>query len=80
VPITLISNKQRTTFAVNGIELPETKMIQVKVPETAIRVTARAPCYRTLEQHAAADGFGPMSQFEFTFTEWDKRRAGGNCS
>ncbi len=72
IPILLSSNKQKTAWSVNGQPLNELKSLKVKVPREPITITARAPCYRQLEQRADANGFGPMSQFEFTFATWDK--------
>jgi hypothetical protein len=82
IPILLTSNKQNTTFLVNGVVLAEAKSLKVKVPREAIRITAQAPCYRTLEQRAEPDGFGPLSQFEFTFAKWDKvaNSGGRDCA
>jgi hypothetical protein len=72
IPILLTSNKQRTHWSVNGQELNESKTLKVKVPREAITITAQAPCYRPLEQRADVNGFGPMSEFEFTFATWDR--------
>ncbi len=72
IPILLTSNKQNTAFTINGHSLGDSKTLKVKVPHEAIKITAQAPCYRPLEQRASADGFGPWSQFEFTFATWDR--------
>jgi hypothetical protein len=73
IPIILTSNKQKTQFTINGKPLEMTKSLEIKVPDTQLKITAAVPsCYRQLEQNASAGGFGPMSQFEFTFANWDK--------
>jgi hypothetical protein len=82
IPILLTSNKQRTTFTVNGKAWNEAKSLEVKVPREALKITAQAPCYLPLEQHAAANGFEAMSEFEFTFAKWDRdpKSSGRDCS
>ncbi|HEY0183408.1 MAG TPA: hypothetical protein VGC09_11425 [Rhodopila sp.] len=77
IPILLLSNKQNTAFTVNGEVLNEAKSLKVKVPHEPLTITAKAPCYRALEQRADANGFAPMSQFEFTFALWDKEPSTG---
>jgi len=72
IPIILSSNKQDTTFTVNGVTLDKAKFMKVLVPKTDLRITARAPCYRLKEQTTGPDGFGPSSQFNFLFSNWDR--------
>jgi hypothetical protein len=72
VPIFLSSNKQDTTFTVNGVTLDKAKLMKILVPQTDLRITARAPCYRVKEQTAGRNGFSPSSHFDFLFTNWDK--------
>ena len=82
IPILLSSNKQDTAFTVNGMPLDRAKFMKVLVPPTDLRITAQAPCYRLKEQTASSSGFGRSSQFDFTFTTWDKdpRYKNRNCS
>jgi hypothetical protein len=72
IPIFLSSNRQDTTFTVNGVTLDKAKFMKVLVPKTDLRITARAPCYRLKEQATGADGFGDSSHFNFLFSNWDK--------
>jgi hypothetical protein len=75
IPIILTSNKSDTVFTVNGHSFNNAKMIKVLVPKAELRITAKAPCYRSLEQTASAEAFTAMSEFEFTFATWDKDSA-----
>jgi hypothetical protein len=75
IPIILTSNKPDTVFTVNGHPFENAKMIKVLVPRSELRITAKAPCYRSLEQTASVEAFTAMSEFEFTFATWDKDSA-----
>jgi hypothetical protein len=77
IPILLLSNEQETGFTVNGKTLNTAKNLKVLVPNSDLEITAQAPCYRPLTQRARAGDFGPMSQFEFTFADWDKDPGSG---
>jgi hypothetical protein len=72
IPIELSSNKDGTTFTVNGILLSPAKRQTVLVPRTRLEITADAPCYHTLKQTAEVDGFGRASLFQFSFANWDR--------
>jgi hypothetical protein len=82
IVILLTSNKQNTTFIINGKSLNPAKTQKVLVPKGRLVITAQAPCYRPLMQSADADGFGDSSLFRFDFATWDQDRRihNFNCS
>jgi hypothetical protein len=82
IPIFLSSNRQNTTFTVNGVTLDEAKFMKVLVPKADLKITARAPCFRLKQQTSGADGFGDSSHFNFLFSNWDKdpKATAKNCT
>ena len=71
--IYLSSNKQTTSFTINGYTLPSAKSLAVMVlADDDLHIVATAPCYKPQIQDAPAGNYAQASLFQFTFANWNK--------